>query len=87
MLMTLPTPVPAPQKESLSTLRLLAVAGQIGYMVAIPAVVLGFAGAYADTYFGTKPWITLAGLAFALFVSMLAVYRIVTRILDLSSRS
>lgn len=73
---------PAPKKSSLSTPEMLGLVGEIGYLVAVPAVAFGFGGAYLDKAWGTKPWLTIACLAFAILVSTVAVARVVKRVLS-----
>jgi F0F1-type ATP synthase assembly protein I len=68
-------------KPQLSLWEMLGLVGQIGYIIAIPAFVFGFAGAYADKSLGTSPWLLIAGLALALLTSTIAVFRIVKRVL------
>ena len=40
----------------------VGLAWELGYMIAIPAVVLGFGGAYLDKYLQTSPLFMLIGL-------------------------
>jgi len=68
-------PAQVPKKsDQPSTLRMVGLVGEIGYMIAIPAVLFGFGGAYLDRTFATSPWLTIAGLALALASSALAVW-------------
>lgn len=60
----------------------LSLAGQLGYLIAIPAVALGFGGAYMDKYFQTSPMYMLLGLFIALVLSSIAVYRKVKLIIS-----
>ncbi|MDD5623177.1 MAG: AtpZ/AtpI family protein [Candidatus Peribacteraceae bacterium] len=59
----------------------LRLAWSLGYIIAVPAVVFGFGGAYADKQFGTSPWLLLIGFALAVTLSGLGVYRKVKEIL------
>jgi len=56
------------------------VAGQIGYIIAIPAVVFVMGGTWLDSYFGTKPLFTLIGIPVALIASGLAVWRLIKQL-------
>jgi len=75
----LPSPAPVPAK---SVGEMLGLVGQIGYLIAIPAFLFGFGGAWLDKRFNTSPWLMVMGLALALTVSILAVYRIVKPLLE-----
>ncbi len=66
-------------------MQMAGLAGEIGYLVAVPAVVFGLGGAYLDSRFGTKPAFILTGLFLALCLSSFAVYRVVKRILSAQS--
>ena len=48
---------------------------EIGYTIAIPAVVMTFGGRWLDGYFGTGPWLLLAGLLLSMPISALAVWK------------
>lgn len=73
------------QKRSITADLLLAVrlAWSLGYIMALPAVLFGFGGAYLDKYFHTSPFILLIGLALALSISARGVYRRLKEILPL----
>lgn len=53
----------------------LDVAWELGYIVVIPIVVLGFAGAYADKKFETSPLFLFIGIIIAFTVTSIAAYR------------
>jgi len=55
-------------------------AWSLGYIIALPAALFGFGGAYADRYFGTSPWLLLAGFTLALLFYAIGVYRKVKEI-------
>ncbi|MSR87264.1 AtpZ/AtpI family protein [Candidatus Peribacteria bacterium] len=55
-------------------------AGQIGYMIAIPAVIFVMCGAWVDSYFRTKPLFTLLGIPLALIVSAMSVWRLIKQL-------
>ena len=62
---------------------LLAVrlAWNFGYIIAIPAVLFGFGGAYLDKTWGTSPVFILIGFALALAISGLGIWRVVKEIM------
>ncbi|TSC99850.1 MAG: hypothetical protein Greene101449_489 [Candidatus Peregrinibacteria bacterium Greene1014_49] len=71
----LPSSAPGNTKiDSLRTPQLLGLVGEIGYLIAIPAAVLGFGGAYIDKTLETSPLFIIIGLAIALTSSMLAIW-------------
>jgi hypothetical protein len=41
------------------------IVGELGYIIAVPALLFGFGGAYIDKYFGTAPLISGASIAYA----------------------
>lgn len=56
-------------KYDLVTTSTMTLAIQIGFIIAIPAFVLGFAGAYADTYMGGGFTFLGLGLVLAMILS------------------
>lgn len=73
------------QKRSIAADLLLAVrlAWSLGYIIALPAVLFGFGGAELDKYFHTSPYLLLSGLALAMGISGIGVYRRLKEILPL----
>ena len=61
------------EKNSLSAG--LALAWELGYLIAIPIVVFGIIGRILDNKFGTSPWILLAAIFISLLISGIAVAR------------
>ena len=61
-----------PSKEVWSAFRM---AGQLGYAIAIPIVILAFAGRLLDRQFGSSPLFLLAGVVLAIVVSSVWVVR------------
>lgn len=53
----------------------LSVAWELGYLIAIPLVVLAFSGAWMDRKFGTSPLWLLIGIAFAFIITSVGIYR------------
>lgn len=54
----------------------------MGWIISLPVVVLGFAGAYVDRYYGTSPLFILSGFLFAAIASSIGVKRKLKRILE-----
>lgn len=73
-MMTIDSTSSASGPKALDTMQLLGLVSQIGYLIAIPAALLGFGGAYLDKTFATSPLFVLAGLALALVLSTLAIW-------------
>jgi F0F1-type ATP synthase assembly protein I len=63
------------KQSDASMWKALSLVGEIGYLIAIPAVVFGFTGGYLDKHYGTSPILVLVGLLLALLLSGYAVYR------------
>ncbi|MEK7591111.1 MAG: AtpZ/AtpI family protein [Patescibacteria group bacterium] len=65
--------------ESPGTLRqlllALRLAWSLGYIIAIPAVLFGFSGAYIDKHVGTSPLFLLLGFAIAVSLSSVGIRR------------
>lgn len=72
----------SPRARSVRQDLILAVrlAWNFGYIIAIPAAVFGFGGAYLDRMWGTSPVFILSGFALALMLSGLGIWRVVTDI-------
>ena len=58
----------------------LGIAGQIGYIIAIPAVLFVLGGAWLDTHFGTSPLFVLLGIPLALTISALSVWKMIKQV-------
>jgi len=59
--------------------------GQIGYIIAIPAVLFAFGGAYLDKYAGTSPLFVILGLSLAFLASAFGVARVIRTIIELGN--
>jgi len=68
------------QAKKMNWLSTLSLAWELGYTIAIPIVVLGFGGAYADKKLGTTPLFILIGIAFAMILTGFGIYRKVKKI-------
>ena len=74
---------PPPSTHSLKDDLWLSVqlAWHLGYIIAIPAVLFGFGGAYLDRIWGTSPLFILLGFALAALLSAWGVVQKIKRIL------
>jgi len=68
-------PAQGKQPEPMGLLLSLRLAWNLGYIIAIPAVVFGFGGAYLDKLLGTSPLCILTGFVLAALISGIGVYR------------
>ena len=59
--------------------------GQIGYVIAIPAVIFAIGGAYLDKYTGLSPLFVILGLSLAFLISAFGVARVIRTILELGN--
>lgn len=73
MIAAMPSQAPKKQ-EVLGTAQMFGLVGEIGFLIALPAALFGFGGAYVDDLWGTSPLMMILGLALALFGSSLAVW-------------
>ncbi|PJC36778.1 hypothetical protein CO046_04100 [Candidatus Peregrinibacteria bacterium CG_4_9_14_0_2_um_filter_53_11] len=64
-----------PRGQAYSLVALLSLAWELGYLIALPIVILGFGGALLDKKLGTSPLFLLLGIALSLVISGLGVYR------------
>jgi len=60
----------------------LSLLGQLGYVIAIPLVILALAGRFIDKKYGTSPWFLIAGMFLALIISTFWVYRKTAEIMN-----
>ncbi|MDO8425759.1 MAG: AtpZ/AtpI family protein [bacterium] len=60
----------------------LGLAFQLGYLIAIPIVLLAVGGRFLDHRFGTSPWLLLAGVLLSLVVSSVLVARKAKEVMD-----
>jgi F0F1-type ATP synthase assembly protein I len=61
-------------------------AWSLGYIIALPAVLFGFSGAYLDRTLGTSPWFLLGSLALAMGLSAIGVYRRLREVILVSEK-
>jgi len=62
-------------------LSLWSLAWELGYMIAIPIVILAVGGAMLDKKMGTSPWMLLGGVVLAITITSFTVYYKVAKIL------
>lgn len=53
----------------------LSLLGQLGYVIAIPLVILAMIGRFIDNKYHTSPWFLIAGMFLALIISTFWVYK------------
>ncbi len=53
----------------------LSLLGQLGYVIAIPLVILALIGRYIDKKYDASPWFLIAGMFLALIISTFWVYK------------
>lgn len=63
----------------------LSLAWELGYLIAIPLVVLALVGRFLDKLWGTSPWLLLLGIGLSLFISSWTVYFKVMKIIKEAS--
>ena len=56
-------------------IKVWALAGELGYTIAIPIVFFALAGRFADRTFGTTPWLLIVGILISIFASTYLIYR------------
>lgn len=61
-------------KESSNFWFALSIAGQLGWMIALPVVMLALVGRYLDIRFGSSPILLLTGILLSIMISSWVVY-------------
>ena len=59
---------------------ILSLVGQLGFIIAIPLVLLALAGRYLDKVWHTSPLFLLVGMGLALIISSAVVWKMVKEI-------
>jgi len=79
-----PPPVPTPIKgdERRAFWKALNLAWEMGFVIAVPAFLFGFGGAYLDKLWGTTPLLMFGGLALAAVSSAITIYKRVRDVLS-----
>ena len=70
------------ENEQAKTFNAWGMAWELGFQIAIPLVAFALLGRYADKYFGTTPWLLVAGVVLAAGFTSYLVYRKVAKILE-----
>ena len=71
-----PTETEIDKKTSLNKWELVGFAWELGYIIALPVLVLALGGKWLDTHFGHEfPWVTLIGIALAIFTTTIWLTR------------
>ena len=77
-----------PEQERLITKKKVVVlALELGYIIALPIVILGLAGKYLDERTGADPVFKIIGLLLAIAVSTIWLYRKFSEIFQAMTRS
>lgn len=66
--------VPEPSQRS-ALWGSLELAFELGYLIAVPIVLLGLGGRFLDRWIGTSPWFLLVGVLLAIVLSSIGVSR------------
>lgn len=66
--------------DNASWMRVIGLASNIGWMIAVPAVIFVMGGVWLDSYLRTKPLFTLLGIPLALLVSSMIVWRLIKQV-------
>ncbi len=68
-----------PRSEDVS---IISLAWDLGWMIAVPIVLLAFGGAVLDKKLQTSPWFLLGGIGLAFVISAVMVYGKVMRVME-----
>ena len=64
------------KNENKSTMwQALSLAGQLGYTIAIPLVILALVGRFFDEKYKTSPWLLLVGILISLVITSIWIYK------------
>lgn len=64
------------------TWQVLGFALELGFMIALPIVILGSLGKYADAKWNTYPWLTLLGILLAIVATSYWMYRYLSSLMS-----
>lgn len=70
------------KKDKTNKVSVFSLAFELGYMVAIPIVVLALLGRLIDKKLDSSPWFLLLGIVISIIVSTYWVYKKTTDIID-----
>lgn len=63
------------EKQKSNWWQALSLLGQLGYVIAIPLVLLALLGRFLDKKYSCSPWFLIAGMFLALVISTVWVYK------------
>lgn len=63
------------QSQNSPLWKAMSLAWELGYVIAIPIVVLAFGGAYADKYFKSSPIFLLTGVFLSILISTIGIIK------------
>lgn len=63
-----------PDKKD-ETWSVASLAWELGYVIAVPLVILALLGRYLDKKLETSPWLLLIGILAAIFISSYGIYK------------
>jgi F0F1-type ATP synthase assembly protein I len=69
-----------PDQKPTPVLNVWAIAGEVGFLIAIPLVVLVLLGIKLDKYFATTPLFIIVGMLLAFVISTISIARKVKQI-------
>jgi len=55
--------------KDLNKWRLVSLASELGFIIALPLLAFALLGKWLDSRFGSSPWLTLAGILFAIVIT------------------
>jgi hypothetical protein len=67
-------PTRNPDKPMMTNAGMVSLAFEMGFVIAVPAVVMSIVGKRLDAMWGMSPWLTLSGIGFALMLSTAWIY-------------
>lgn len=72
-----PPPVEGEKRKGkgLNKSELVSIAFELGFIIALPILAFGLGGKWLDAKWGTDPWLTIAGILFAIFSTSVWIYR------------
>ncbi len=62
--------------------KLIGIAWELGYVIALPLILFALAGKFADTFFHSSPLFFLFGTLLAIIVSTIIVYRKIVKLMN-----
>jgi hypothetical protein len=64
-----------PKTPQINRLKLINLAMELGFIIALPLVAFGLGGKWLDQRFGTEPWLTLIAIAVAITTTTIWLIR------------